>query len=549
MKVYFPTQAQNNYIQTKNMLAINQKVEEDQSSLLKITPESLSSFRKEHAGWILLSEQKFALTILALYRLFFEKGLRRVAEKELVEQLDNVLFDLGVEFGQDFISNSNASKYQACDLISEWSQDSFGKFYLLKNFAPEGSDSDYIYDLSPAAQSALVWVEQMHRKDFVGSESRLKLVYELLDELFLAASPDQSKVLENLLEQKRKIEQKILEAQTGQCLVASDREIREMFQNLEHSARRVSEAFREMDKHNREIAADISKELSRGNTSRSDTLKNSFEAILRLEESDQGKSFKGFMQMLSDPELSAQFQKKLEYILASKALEKADSGVVEFLKNSLSAWTAAANSSVEVISMLDARLRQLLSKRNWKDEKAVVECVDRVLDLLNKAPNELISDEFEVHLREAAPNWEFPMTYDLHTVKQSAVFESSSLEQGISSGQGLAALAGEAKKIQTKQVKGFIVDYFIKNPKVQQTCLAKLLEQKPLNQGLDEFAAYWAVLRSCPDVELVPGEIQQISWQCENGLVLSAQCQKLVIPKEVCAHLEADLKSGADTLV
>ena len=76
-----------------------------------------------------------------------------------------------------------------------------GQAPLLRKFYPEGSDEPS-FDLTPTTEQALSWLSSLGRREFVGTESRLQIVFDLLREITFATEPDAARRIAELERRK-----------------------------------------------------------------------------------------------------------------------------------------------------------------------------------------------------------------------------------------------------------------------------------------------------------------------------------------------------------
>ncbi len=133
----------------------------------------LTQLKKNHPAWRLLQADHAPLIASFLDKVFIQTNERIIEQSVLVEKLEDSLFQLQDTEGDPLFSRS-AQHY-----LDEWSQNHKG---WLRKFYPGNSDEPH-YDLTPATEKALVWLDNLAEKRFVGTESRLLIVFELLRQM------------------------------------------------------------------------------------------------------------------------------------------------------------------------------------------------------------------------------------------------------------------------------------------------------------------------------------------------------------------------------
>ncbi|MBC8318696.1 MAG: DUF3375 family protein [Desulfobulbaceae bacterium] len=140
----------------------------------------LSSLRKNHPAWRLLMADHGPLIAAFLQRVFIVPNVRVVAQEDLVAGLEDELFHLREADGPESFPRS------AAEYLADWAQDEKG---WLRKFYPPASDEAH-FDLTPATEKAIGWLESLTTRSFVGTESRLMTVFDLLRQMIEGAETD-----------------------------------------------------------------------------------------------------------------------------------------------------------------------------------------------------------------------------------------------------------------------------------------------------------------------------------------------------------------------
>jgi hypothetical protein len=142
--------------------------------------DHLRTLRRSHPAWRLLAADSAPLVVGFLHRCFIEPNVRVVPEQDLAARLDDYLYHLRETLGED------AYPRAAMDYLRDWADDGRG---WLRRFYPADSD-EARFDLTPGAEQAIQWLAGLEQRQFVGAESRLKLVFELLQQIERGSETD-----------------------------------------------------------------------------------------------------------------------------------------------------------------------------------------------------------------------------------------------------------------------------------------------------------------------------------------------------------------------
>ena len=122
--------------------------------------ETLDRLRQSHPAWRLLKADNAALIASFLHRTYVKPNVRSLPESELALKLEDTLFHLRREAGDDRFPRE-ASAY-----LEDWASDKHG---WLRKYYAQGSDEPS-FDITPSTELALDWLASLSRRPFVGTE-------------------------------------------------------------------------------------------------------------------------------------------------------------------------------------------------------------------------------------------------------------------------------------------------------------------------------------------------------------------------------------------
>lgn len=146
---------------------------------------TLDALRTRHPAWRLLRSDHAPLAVSFLHRVFVAPNVRVVAAPLLAEALEDELYALREQLGD------GAFPKRGLEYLNDWASPEKGwlrKFYL------QGSDEPQ-FDLTPAAEKAIAWLGTLTERSFVGTESRLLTLFELLRQMGEGSEADPDKRL------------------------------------------------------------------------------------------------------------------------------------------------------------------------------------------------------------------------------------------------------------------------------------------------------------------------------------------------------------------
>lgn len=118
----------------------------------------------------------------------------------------------------------------------------------LRKFYCQGSDEPY-FDLTPATEKAIAWLSSLTERSFVGTESRLLTLFELLKQISEVSETDPETRIAELRKRRACIDTEIARIETGNLALLDDTALKDRFQRFTNLARELLSDFREVE-HN-----------------------------------------------------------------------------------------------------------------------------------------------------------------------------------------------------------------------------------------------------------------------------------------------------------
>jgi Protein of unknown function (DUF3375) len=113
-----------------------------------------------------------------------------------------------------------ASNRSAIDYLTDWSSNDRG---WLRRFYRDGSDEPH-FDLTLGTEKAISWLTTLADRAFVGTESRLLTLFEILQQLAEGTQTDPAVRLAELLTRREEIDSEIVRVERGEKDMLDDPE-------------------------------------------------------------------------------------------------------------------------------------------------------------------------------------------------------------------------------------------------------------------------------------------------------------------------------------
>jgi len=433
---------------------------------------TLDTLRTHHPAWRLLRSDHAPLVASFLHRVFVVPNVRVMSAADLSEALEDELYALRDRLGAD------AYPRRALDYLNDWTSPEKG---WLRKFYRQGSDEPH-FDLTPATEKAIVWLDALTERSFVGTESRLLTLFELLRQMSEGSESDPQKRIAELHRRRDEIDAEIARVNSGDLPLLNDTALKDRFQQFMQLARDLLTDFREVEQNFRMLDRRVRERIALWEGSKGALLEEIMGERDAIGDSDQGKSFRAFWDFLMSSTRQEELTERLTRVLALPVVANlkpdARTGRVHY------DWLEAGEHTQRTVAQLSQQLRRFLDDQAWLENR-------RIMDILRgiEARALVVRDTPPVgeimNLAESSSDVELPMERPLHAPVHKPVITDIALEAG-DVDLDAAALYSQVV-VDRAQLAGHIRQALQDRA---QVTLRELIESHPLQQGLAELVAY-----------------------------------------------------------
>ena len=353
----------------------------------------------------------------------------------------------------------------------------------------------------------------MDAQKFVGTESKLRIALELLKEIDLGTETDKKKILDNLYEQKRQIEQKIANIKNNKDITLMDEHLLlDRFVQFQKNAMQIISDFREVDYNLKQLDIEIRKQISTWTGTKGEFIGNFLESTGNIEQSAQGRSVLAFSKFLLNSEVLIQFKYLLQKVLSLDIVqEEKQEGIENIVGNWISGNTLIRNT----ITRLSHSLRTFIDEDNIKDNRHIYSLIKNLQINVHKI-NEANLDTKDLCCELTLPKVEFNLPFEkpLYSKEEEVVFDDSNIEadDGEANIQDLESLLQEVA-ISKEEIRENINTILLEKG---NTNLKDIIKQYPLKYGLRELLVYIQVCNSSFDSEVDDSIEDSIVYEIER---------------------------------
>ena len=322
-----------------------------------MTYEYLKNLKATNPTLKLLNSDNFAMTLSFFYTVFIQGRETSVVQSKMVQYLDDYLFALRAEDEELFPREPNA-------YLEDFTQSGFLRKYYADAEEP-------LYELTPHTQKALEWIEGLQKREFVGSRSKFNLIFELLEELEFETRMDDEERIAKLEAEKERIDRQIEAIRSKQDLRFDESRIKEHYMQIEEIARKLKYDFSQIEYNFRELNTTAMEQIATREDAKGEVLGSIFEIEERIRQSDQGKSFFAFWQLLTDSERNEKLSQMIQGIYEIPAVARFDEAKkLKHLKYDL---LERGEKISEVTSRLIEQLRRFIDDRVWVENRRILQ--------------------------------------------------------------------------------------------------------------------------------------------------------------------------------
>ena len=321
---------------------------------------ALQALRAQHAGWRLLRDDDAALLAGLLERVFVAGNARSMPSCALAEALEDELFQLRRAFGEDAFPRA-APAY-----LDDWTDADKG---WLREFYPHGADEPH-YEPTAETLKALAWLDTLLANDSSGTESRVAMLLELVEQMSEKSDSDPGKRLDALRRRRDAIEAEMARVAAGDVPVLEATALKERFEQFMRFSRELLIEFRAVEQRLRRSDRRVRERLAaagdRAVAAETTTASNS----------DATRSLEAAWMLLRSRSRHEVLSEQVARLLTLPPV--AALGVEPGTQRAPFDWFQASEHARETREHLQARLQRFFGERAWLANQRIADTVANI---------------------------------------------------------------------------------------------------------------------------------------------------------------------------
>jgi hypothetical protein len=391
--------------------------------------------------------------------------------------------------------------------VADWLAKGF-----LERRLPEGA-SEEEYELSAQTAQAIRFVSTLDTPRSAATESRLSLVIQQLVRLAEQTETDPTTRLQALYAERDRLDAEIARVGTGKVAALDGkralertREVIQLADELAEDFRRVRDDFERLNREFRERIIDDEGE-------RGDVLDRLFEGVDVIADSEAGRSFNAFWNLLNDVEQSAQLDAALENVLSRGFAKKLQRRERQFLRGLTGVMLQRGGHVHDVLQQFARSLRGFVQSRGYLEQR-------RLNQLLKQAQAEALQLRDSVSVRQRTP-YTLQLTtsrlrslsqWRLHDPRNGQVDGSIVRSEGAGISLDSVSELVAQSEIDFRSLRRDLHDLLGDH---DQLSIGQVLDRRPAEQGLGSVVGYLSLATRHGVV--AQGEQEAVSWKGGDG--------------------------------
>ncbi len=451
--------------------------------------------RAQHPAWRMLAADSAPLVASFLHRLFVLPNTRVIAQTKLAHALDDYLHFLRQDIGESMYPKA------ALDYLNDWAANDRG--WLRRHYPPDSDEPHF--DLTPAAERALTWLTGLAERSFVGTESRLLTLVDLLRQISRGSETDPEIRLKELHAQRDAVDAEIARVVSGDIALLDDTAVKDRFQQFSGLARELLSDFREVEQNFRKLDRSSRERIAASDGARGELLADIMSERDLIVDSDQGKSFRAFWDFLMSSRRQDELTEMLDRILQLAAVQSLNPDAR--MRRVHYDWLTAADHTQRTVAMLSQQLRRFLDDKARLENRRIMEVL-RGIEAKALACRELPPVDLNMRIAGTSASIDLPMERPLYSPPVRTKISALKLDD-TESDVDVAALFTHVA-VDKAQLHRHVQNALQSR---SQVGLAELIDRYPLQHGLAELLAYLQMAEADGQASIDESRTDTIGWK------------------------------------
>lgn len=434
--------------------------------------DRLVRLRDHDPGWRLLRYEHAPLLVALFHRVFIVPNVRQVSQAVLVEALDDELHARREVTGDPLPART------ALAYLTEWAS---GERGWLRRFYVAGDDEP-AFDLTSEAEQAVRWVARVANRPSVATESRLRVLVDLLGQMARGVETDPDRRIADLERRRDEIDAEIAAVVGGRLETIDPRQLREQFGQFVELAGELLGDFRNVEQSFRSLDREVREQIAAWDGAKGQLIGSILDEHDLIDSSDAGRSFRAFWELLVAPGRQDELAANLARVLEQPTMR--DYANDRRLRRVHHEWHSAAEHTQSTVAQLTRQLRRFVDDHAWLDDRRIMELLRRVetaaFDVRDEPPEGIVTTI-------AVPGADVSLSFErpLASLRRPTVIEDV-VDSAVDDVVDISALF-ELDLVDAERLASHVEQMLDARG---QVTLGELCAAMPVEQGLAEIVTY-----------------------------------------------------------
>lgn len=375
----------------------------------------IQNLKEKNLTLRLLRLDNAPLIISFLFNVFKKNSISIIKHDEIESKLNDYLYFLN-ENGCNYLLNAN-------DYLKKWADDGFLRSWYDNN-------NEINYELTPATEKAIDIILDLEKKEFIGTESKLIAIYSILKNIAYKNFYSSDEKLKELERKKVEIEDEIKKIKEGIEEEKLDiTKIKELYLEAEENARKLLSDFKQIEENFRELDKKFREKQIKSRLSKGKVLDEVFLSNDLIWNSDQGKSFKSFWELLMSSKKQEELDELINATLSFEEIQEIDMSKNNILKRFKVNLIEAAEKVNRTNSLIIQNLRKFLSTKTYTENQRIAKLITSIENIALKIRNNIPNNKNFIEIDDKV-KIDFVMERPLFTPPKNNFLEEINIDYG-----------------------------------------------------------------------------------------------------------------------
>ncbi|MGD9606048.1 MAG: DUF3375 domain-containing protein [Leucobacter sp.] len=467
--------------------------------------DDISQLRAQHPAWRLLRADSAPLVLSFLGGFFIEENRGATPASRLIDALDDHLYAIRER-------DPGSHPREPADYLDDWAAPERG---WLRKFYPVDAEEVH-FDATPALEKAYRFVQDLQQRSFVGTESRLHTLIELLRQIVHGSEVDPEARIAELERRRVEIDEQIRAVREDRAAPLDETAVRDRYQLFSSTARELLSDFREVEENFRGLDRSAREKIAGWEGGKGELLTGLVTSRSDISTSDQGRSFQAFYDFLLSEQRQQELAGLVDSVQRMPAVE-ADRRL-RYIHHD---WAEAAERTQQTVRNLSEQLRRFLEDQVWVENRRVLDIVKSIEQTALKLRDAPPPADLGLTIDEPGLTIDLPFERPLYAVQEQTQVDSL-IEPAAEEVIEYDALLGQ-RFVDAARLAGNIRAIV---PPRSTAELADIIELYPVEEGIAEILGYLALTDDDIEIELHDGQEVTIDYTDLEG-----RAKRAIMPK------------------